>query len=166
MADRILVPLAFSQFSSGIVRYAAKLAEAFDSELILVNVISSRDLEAVERITSYGYKVDIEHYLETIREERREKLMAMTESLNLPDDKVSFTFRVGDPTVELLKVVVEKEVDMVVMGTKTRDLRNVFTGSVAERMFRKCPVTIVSYRDSNTSERLYRRAKKLFEKKH
>ncbi len=166
MANKILVPLAFSQFSRGIVRYAAKLAEALGSELILVNVISTRDLEAVERITSFGYRVDTEHYLETIKKERREELLVITEALTLPDEQVSFTFRIGDPTTELLKVVVEKEVDMVVMGTKTRDLRNVFTGSVAERMFRRCPVTIVSYRDGVTSEKLYRRVKKLFDKKH
>lgn len=166
MADRILVPIAFSQYSKGIIEYAAKLAESLGQGLLLVNIISTRDLESVERITSYGYKVDTDHYMDTIRKERRDELMALTENLTLPDEQVSFTFRVGDPTTELLKLVVEKEISMVVMGTKTRDLRNVFTGSVAERIFRKCPVTVVSYRDIKTSERLYKRAQKLVDKKH
>jgi len=65
-----------------------------------------------------------------------------------------FSFRVGDPTNELLKVVIDKDIDMVVMGIKTHDVRHIFAGSVAERMFRKCPVPIVSYRGDELSERL------------
>lgn len=166
MVKRILVPIAFSQYSQGMLDYAASLAGPLDAELIIVNIISSRDLEAVERISSYGYKVDTDHYLETIRTERRDQIIAMTENLTLPDNKVRFTFRMGDTTTELLKLIVEKEVDMIVMGVKTRDFKTMFTGSVAERIFRKCPVTVVSYRDDTTASRLQKRAQKLLEKKH
>ena len=166
MVKKILVPVAFSPFSKGIITYAAGLAEALGAELLLANIISNRDIEAVERITSYGYKVDTEHYMETIHKERQQQIFDMVAELTLPDAKVTYTFKVGDPTTELLKIVVRKEIDMVVMGVKTRDLKNVFTGSVAERVFRKCPVTVVSYRDRNTSEKLHKRAMRLVDKKH
>ncbi len=77
--------------------------------------------------------------------------------MTLPDEQVSFSFRVGDPTNELLKLVVDKNIDMVIMGIKTHDVRHIFAGSVAERMFHKCPVTLVSYRDEEISERLLKR---------
>ncbi|MCP3892880.1 MAG: universal stress protein [Desulfobulbaceae bacterium] len=157
MVKRILVPIAFSQYSKGIVNYAAELATATGAELVVVNVINERDLEAVDKITSFGYKVDVEHYVETIKKERQEKLDKLMAQLTLPDDRVTYTFCLGEPTNELLKLVEDREIDMVVMGVKTNDLRHIFTGSVAERMFRKCPVTVVSYRDEDISERLRKR---------
>ncbi len=157
MIKKILVPIAFSKYAKGILTYSANLAESTGAELVVVNVINDRDLEAVDKITSFGYKVDIEHYMETIKEERRAELAGLMESLTLPDEKVSFTFCVGDPTNELLKIVVDQEIDTVVMGVKTNDIRHIFTGSVAERMFRKCPVTIISYRDDEISERLLKK---------
>lgn len=160
MRRKILVPIAFSEYSEGIVNYAASIAEPMGAEMMIVNVINERDLEAVERIAHFGYKVDGEHYVHTIQEERRAVLEKLTDKLTLPDELVTFTFLVGDPANELLKLVVEKDVDMVVMGVKTRDVRHLFTGSVAERMFRRCPCTIVSYRGENTQERLRKRIEK------
>ena len=154
MFDKILVPIAFSKYSSGILKYAANLAEPLGAHLIVVNVVNERDLEAVERISSFGYKVDGEHYVDTIQKEREEELVEHLKDLTLPDDQVSFMFRVGEPTHELLKIVVEEKVDMVVMGMKTKDIKHIFAGSVAERMFRKCPATIVSYREDDIAERL------------
>ncbi|CAG35472.1 universal stress protein [Desulfotalea psychrophila] len=166
MIQKILVPIAFSQHSQGMLDYAAELAESLDAELLIVNIISTRDIEAVERISSYGYKVDTEHYLETIRKDRGAQIIELTEKLTLPDERVSFSFRMGDPTTELLKMIVEQEIDMIVMGVKTRDFTAMFTGSVAERLFRKCPITVVSYRDKTTAGKLHRRAEKLLDKKH
>ncbi len=160
MIKKILVPIAFSDFSKGILDHAAEIAAPIGAELLIVNVINERDLEAVERIASYGYKVDGEHYVHTIQDERRQMLEELTANLTLPDDKVSFTFLLGDPATELLKMVVDEDIDMVVMGVKTKDIRHIFTGSVAERMFRRCPCMVVSYRDDKTSERLRKRIEK------
>lgn len=164
MRKKILVPIAFSQFSDGIVKYAAAIAEPMGAEMIIVNVINERDLEAVERIAHFGYKVDGEHYVHIIQEERRGLLEKITDKLTMPDDKVSFTFLVGEPANELLKMVVEEDIDMVVMGVKTKDVRHLFTGSVAERMFRRCPCTIISYRDESTQNRLRKRIEKHMKK--
>ena len=101
--------------------------------------------------------MDIEHYLETIKKERREELEKMMGELTLPDEKVTYTFCVGDPANELLKLVLDQGVDMVVMGVKNNDISHIFTGSVAEKMFRKCPVTVVSYRDDEISAKLRRK---------
>jgi len=164
MVKKILVPIAFSKYSQGILNYAAGIAEPLGAELLIVNVINERDLAAVDKIASFGYKVDIESYLETLKSEKREELKKLTASMTLPDEQVSFSFRVGDPTNELLRLVVDKNIDMVIMGIKTHDVRHIFAGSVAERMFRKCPVTVVSYRDDEISERLLKKFTKHREK--
>ncbi len=160
MISKIMVPVAFSKYSLGILDFAADIAEPLGAELKVVNVISDRDLEAVNKITEFGYKVDSEKYLETVKKERRDAITAMADHLTLPDDKVSFTFLIGDPTEELLRFAVEGEVDLVVMGIKARDLKHMFAGSVAERMFRRCPVPVLSYRGDDIAERLRKRVYK------
>ena len=160
MIKKIMVPLAFSKYSVGILDYAADIAELMGAQLFLVNVINERDLDAVTKITSFGYKVDSDQYMKTIKEERRRELTKMSEHLTLPDDQVSYTFLIGDPTSEMLRFVVENDIDAVVMGVKARDIKHVFTGSVAERMFRKCPVPIISYRGDDIAERLRKRVYK------
>jgi nucleotide-binding universal stress UspA family protein len=157
MIKKILVPLAFSKYSKGILGFAADLAASTGAELLVVNVINQRNLEAVNKITSFGYKVDAEHYVETIKKERREELKKIMGELMLSEEKVSHTFCVGDPANELLKLVIDQGVDVVVMGVKAHDISHIFTGSVAEKMFQKCPVTVVSYRDDEISDKLRRK---------
>ncbi len=157
MFKKILVPIAFSQYSRGILEFASELAKPLGAELLVVNIINERDLEAVERISSFGYKVDGDQYVQTIQKERLAELEKLLSNIDIPDEKVNFEFLAGDPSNELLKLVVTQEIDMVVMGIKTRDIRHIFAGSVAERMFRKSPITIVSYRDGDVAERLKKR---------
>lgn len=160
MIKKILVPLAFSRYAQGILNYAADLAEVTGAEILIANIINERDLKAIDKITSFGYKVDIEHYLETIKKERLEELVELLANLTLPDEKVTYVFNVGEPTDELLKLIIDRDIDMVVMGVRANDIRHIFTGSVAERMFRKCPVPIVSYRSDDISSRLRTRIAK------
>lgn len=160
MIRKILVPIAFSPLSRELVGYAASLAGQLGAEMFLVNVINDRDLEAVDRIASYGYDVDKDQYLDTLKKERLEFFEGIIKEHEIPVRQFSCTFRVGDPASELLHIVVEEEIDMVVMGVKSRDIRHIFTGSVAERLFRKCPCTIVSFRDDDTAERLSKRIQK------
>ncbi|MGB3212736.1 MAG: universal stress protein [Desulforhopalus sp.] len=160
MIKKILVPLAFSKYAKGILTYAADLAASTGADILVVNVINQRNLDAVNKIASFGFKVDVEDYIETIKKERREELEKMMSGLTLPDEKVSYTFCVGDPAFELLKLIVDQEIDTVVMGVKNTDISHIFTGSVAEKMFQKCPVTIISYRDDDIAKRLRKKITK------
>ena len=149
-----MVPLAFSKYSQGILDYAAGLAAPMGAELLVVNVINKRDLDAVQKIASFGYKVDTEKYIEIMKKERRDQIVKLTAPLTLPDDRISFTFLIGDPSTELLRYVVENDIDIVVMGIKNQEFIHFLAGSVAERMFRKCPVPVLSYRGDDIAVRL------------
>jgi nucleotide-binding universal stress UspA family protein len=155
---KIMVALGFSEYAEGIFDYSAKLAKSLDAQLIVVNVINSRDVEAVASVASMGYEVDGDHYVSTIKEERKIKLEEMQKKSVFKGENLKTIFKVGNPTDELLKTIIEEKVDMVVMGIKGRtDLQNVFVGSVAEKIFRRCPVTCISYRDEKNAERLRKR---------
>jgi len=155
---KIMVPLAFSSFSRDMLEFAATLARPFSAELVLVNVINERDVEAVQRITSFGYQVDEEEYVRTIEQERIAQVEKMLESIDFPEERIHVIFKVGRPAATLLQVALKEQVDMIVMGIKAKtELTHAFTGSVAEKLFRRSPITIVSYRDEHNAGRLRRR---------
>jgi nucleotide-binding universal stress UspA family protein len=155
---KIMVPLAFSPFSKGMLKYAAELAQGLEAELLLVNVINERDVEAVERIASFGYEVNGANYVKEVEKDRISALEQIITELDFPEERMIFKFKVGRPSDVLLALAIEEQVDMIVMGIKAKsDLVHAFTGSVAERLFRRSPVTLVSYRDEHNAAKLRER---------
>ena len=156
--QKVMVALSFAEHSQDKFRYAARLAKKMNAALIACSVINSRDVEAVRRIVSMGYDVDGEHYVESIRKERRQLLDQYIAISGFPTEKIQVIFRVGNPADELLKIAVEESVGLIVMGIKGRsELERLLVGSVAEKLFRRSPIPIVSYRDPKSAERLLKR---------
>ncbi len=157
---KILVALAFSPYSEGIFNYAEKIARKFNAELIIGSIINVRDVSAVRMITSMGYEVNGDHYVQSIKEERERMLEQFLEKTPFDREKIRTIIKVGNPIDELLKLIVKENIDMVVMGIKGRsDLEHVFIGSVAEKLFRRSPVPVISFRDEKNAERLRKRIK-------
>jgi nucleotide-binding universal stress UspA family protein len=157
--EKIMVPLAFSPYSQGIVNYAVMLAKSLNvQKLIFVSVINQRDVAAVDTITSFGYEVDGSHYVEEIKKQRAAELDKLLEKNDFPEDQIKLIITVGKPADKLLKYALKEEVDMIVMGVKAKsEIIHAFTGSVAEKLFRRSPITIVSYRDETIAARLRKR---------
>ena len=152
---RVMVAIGFSDYSEEILGYAAKMATALNADLLVTSVINSRDVDAVQAISAMGYDVDGEHYVSGIRAEREQKLKAFLKKLNFPAEKIQLIVRVGNPIDELLKIAVKEKVDLIVMGIKGRtDLEYALVGSVAEKMFRRSPIAVLSYRDKKNADRL------------
>jgi nucleotide-binding universal stress UspA family protein len=71
-------------------------------------------------------------------------------------------FQIGNPIDELLKLILAEDIDVIVMGPKGRtDLEHILVGSVAEKIFRRSPATIISYRGDKVAERLKKRIKNI-----
>jgi len=155
---KIIVALGFSPYAKEIFNYAAGLALKLDADLMVVNVINSRDIATVTTISGMGYEVDEEHYIENIKQERKKILDEIIKASSFPEVRVRAIFKVGDPVDELLKAAVEERADMIVMGTKGRtDLAHIFVGSVADKVFHRSPVPVVSFRDEKTAQRMQHR---------
>lgn len=154
---KIMVALAFAEHSQGIFDYAADLATSLNADLIVANVINERDVRAVSQVSSMGYNVDGEHYIAGVREDRMRVGETIVKSSAFPSARVTMVVRVGNPVKELLAVAVEEKVDMIVMGPRgrTTELEHFRIGSVAEKLFRKSPITVVSYRDEKHASRLH-----------
>jgi len=155
---KVLVALAFSEYAQGTFTFAADFANCTKAELIVASVINERDVESVRTISAMGYEVDGEHYIQNIKAERARLLEGITSGSDLPPDRIRTVFVVGNPWDELLKLIVEEKIDVVVMGPKGRtDLEHVLVGSVAEKVFRRSPATVISYRDETIAKRLHKR---------
>ena len=151
---KVLVALAFSEYAQGTFTFAADFAKCAGAELIVASVINERDVASVRTITAMGYEVDGEHYIENIKAERKQALESIVSASELPRDRIRTVFVVGNPIDELLKLILTEAVDVVVMGPKGRtDLEHVLVGSVAEKIFRRSPATVISYRDDKVAER-------------
>jgi nucleotide-binding universal stress UspA family protein len=157
--EKIMVPLAFSPYSKGIVEYAVMLARSFDvKQLLFVSVVNQRDVDAVETITSFGYEVDGTHYVKEIEKARIAALDELVKDIDFPEERMKLIISVGKPADKLLKHAVREEVDMIVMGVKAKsEIIHAFTGSVAEKLFRRSPITIVSYREDTIASKLRKR---------
>ncbi|RTZ95476.1 MAG: hypothetical protein DSY90_13580 [Deltaproteobacteria bacterium] len=154
----IMVALGFSHYCADLFRYASRLAANLDADLLAASVINARDVTAVGRVVSMGFAVDGEHYVESIRSERLELLERYVQESGFPANRVRSIIRVGNPLDELVKMTISEDVQMLVMGVRGRsDLEHIFVGSIAEKLFRRSPVTIVSYRDDTSARRLRKR---------
>jgi len=157
---KIMVPITLKPDSEGLFNYAAKIATLLNAELIFTSIINSRDISAIGMVTSMGYKVDSEHYVEGVKAGRKEILEQFLSQSSFNRENIRTIIKVGNPVDELLKLIVKKDIDMIVMGVKGRtDLEHVLVGSVAEKLFRRSPVPVISYRDEKSSKRLRKKIK-------
>jgi len=153
---RIMVAVGFNdEYTDGLLKYAAQISQSLNAELIVGSIINLRDVEAVDTIAAMGYEVDSKQYVAGIKQERQQALDKILKKISFPVEKTRMIFKVGHPTEELLKIAVNENADLIIMGIKGRsDLESVLVGSVAEKVFRRSPVPILSYRDEKNAERL------------
>lgn len=145
--NKILVAICFSDYCGGTFDYATRLAAQLQAELIVANVIDAKDVKAISKIESMGYSISAKDYIEGVKEERKAELKKMVAESGFPKEKVKLSFKVGHPLEKLIKVINDEDVDLVVMGSKGRsDHPRLLAGSVAEKMFRHSPVSVVFYK--------------------
>ena len=152
---KIMVGCDFSKYSKNTLTYAANLSEKLQAELIIVNVINKREIDTILKVAEGQFDRNIEKYVEKTAQEyetrvkadrtrQMEKLIEEVGCAHLPIKKV---FRVGVPFQELISAIEDEGADLMVMGPKGRsDFAGVLFGSNAEKVFRRCPIPLLSVR--------------------
>lgn len=154
--SKIMVAFDFSKYSKNALAYAVELADSLGASLVMVNIINERDLKAIRTITKEDmfsssaekYKKEtMKLYVSNKKEELSKKIDELIEEANGTHLSIKKVFRVGVPFQELIRAVKDEGVDLMVMGSKGRsDIAEVLFGHTAEKMFRRCPVPLLSIR--------------------
>jgi nucleotide-binding universal stress UspA family protein len=88
-----------------------------------------------------------EAYIRQHKLEREANLKTLIEESGHPGLFLKTVIRTGVPFQELIQMVESENIDLVVMGTRGRtNLASVLLGATAEKMFRYCPIPILSVR--------------------
>ena len=144
---KILVALAFAEYSKDVFNYAAKLALDLDADLLAVHIIDIRYVEAISHVEAMGYEVSAEKYIESSKEERNSQFDELAKGASFPPEKMQKIVVVGHPDDQLIKVISQEKVDLVVMGARSHSERaHVLVGSVANKVFHHAPVPVLFYR--------------------
>jgi len=146
---KILVALAFAEYSKDVFNYAAKLALDLEAGLTAVHIIDIRYVEAISHVEAMGYEVSAENYIESSKEERRSQFDALAKEASFPLAKMKKIIVVGHPDDQLIRVIDQEKVDLVVMGARSHgELPHVLVGSVANKVFHHSPVPVLFYRST------------------
>ena len=148
--QKALVCVDLSDYSEITMEYATALASNLVTWLVVLNVINSRDVEAV-RSASHYYpgQFSVEHYLKEAKADRYKRTLEMVKRYFHSDmTQVNILIQTGVPFKEILKTVEEEKVDLVIIGNKGRgNALGTLLGSNAEKVFRHSPMPVLSVRD-------------------
>ncbi|WP_447983703.1 universal stress protein [Nitrospira sp. Nam74] len=144
--QKILVPVAYSPCSEEAFRVAISMARVFQSEVIVLHVVDTKHLEALNAL---GLALPSEEVQQKKRLRHYARLNARR-LLSLDDAKGVSIQRLileGSPFVEIARTVRAEKVALVVMGSYggIGDVNRIFFGSTAEKVVRTagCPVLTV-----------------------
>lgn len=148
---KILVACDLSDHSGKLLEYAAELSESMKIPLIIVNVINQKDIHALQQAIHkedlMNSGISIEDYLKDLKEERLRSIQKIIKESSYPYINPKKIIRIGIPFEAISQTAIEEGADLVVMGTSGRtQTSGVLLGSTAEKMFRYCPVSLLSVR--------------------
>jgi nucleotide-binding universal stress UspA family protein len=148
---QILVACDLSKFTPQVLDYAVVLAQNTGARMILANIINPRDTDAIAHAIHKTLLVQKEAapeaFIHQHKLEREARLKTLIDESGHPGLFIKTIVRTGEPFQELINITESEHTELVVMGTRGRsNLQSVLLGATAEKMFRHCPVPLLSVR--------------------
>ena len=149
--ERIMVGVDLSDYSVMTLDYGVALARGFMAQMIIINVINARDIEAVRNASRYyPEKIDVDDYIKKAKDDRYNRVHALIKK-HFPDDltRMKIVVQVGVPFESILQSIESEGAELVVVGNKGKgNVMGTLFGANAEKVFRHSPVPVLSVRDS------------------
>jgi nucleotide-binding universal stress UspA family protein len=155
--NRVLVPLDGSKHSDEVMRFLLRMPLPHYAEVLLMTVVQSFAAAFVK-----AYTLDLERDREIIaalqeaEEEAAKRLMAEAESeFRKGGYRVSAIVARGDPSQEILREAVGRNVDLIAVGAKgITSIRGFLLGSVAQRVARYATSSVLIVRPAKAERRV------------
>ncbi|WP_372682010.1 universal stress protein [Desulfosarcina sp.] len=152
---KILAACDLSAYTGDVLDTAIGLADSLDAGLLVINVINQRDMDSMQKALekiAFGYEnvpISLAQHRADMESERLQSLREAIARAGGADRECDYLIKIGDPFQVIVEVIDQEQADLVVIGTKGRsNLSDVLQGSIAERLFRRCPVPLLSVRIS------------------
>jgi len=143
MYKRILVPLDGSASSEEVFPHIRPLVQAFDAEVILLQVILAPTEEFAVRTSALSPPQAIRR----IQIKTRTYLKSLCSKLEKEGIRASYLIREGGIPEEILEVAQFMQADMIAMSTYGRSQTHLFLlGSVAYQVVRHSPLPVLLIR--------------------
>jgi nucleotide-binding universal stress UspA family protein len=136
--DRVLLTTDFSSISEKALPYAAAIVRHFGATLFVVHVVATED---------YAHIPASEHTLALARmkQEAERRIMATLATSHFQGIPHKIILGHGDVLAVLSRIVVDEDIDLIVTGTHGKHgLEKLFTGSMAEEIFRLASVPVLA----------------------
>jgi nucleotide-binding universal stress UspA family protein len=146
---KILCPIDFSEDSQQAMQVAAELARGSQATLVLLYVWQPK-----QWMTDYGMQWPNEVLLEAQATEEGKLAAYRVDAQRLGAPEVAARLLRGEPWDQIVSAARDDAaVDLIVMGTHGRTgLRRALIGSVAERVVRHAPCTVMVVRAPQTRQ--------------
>jgi len=142
MIQRILVATDFSPSADEAWRCAVDLARSLDADLHLVHVAMPMPGDAPQKVDQ-----DYEHAVALAQRLLEDRAASATLG-----SRVKTVLRRGEPVQVLAAMARDENIDLVIVGTHQRHRAgDILVGSVAERLIRLAPCTVVVVKPRKTS---------------
>jgi len=138
--QRILVPVDFSAFSEGLLRYAGALAGCYGAGLDLLHVV-----EPLPSGGAFSGALPALEYTRIMEGRAREHLLDLVGKTNAPAPETRLHVESGHAAAGILDFAERTGVDLIVLATQGRSgIERFLIGSVAERVVRTAPCPVLT----------------------
>ena len=140
---KVLVAVDFSTYSDNALKNAKFIMGRKPDHIFVLHVI---DNDFIKKCISSGIG-SASHIKKTLFVEAKERLKIFLQEQNITKGSIETEVTKGTPFLEINKKAIEKDVNIVIMGTHgtSGDMKTIFFGSTTERVLRfiKKPVLCV-----------------------
>ena len=139
--QRLLVPIDFSEHAGRALAYAIAWGRQLNAHLTLIHVIQSLSDVGLEMASSAPSA-----HLERLEKELARHMNGYLQQVVDAGAQGDLVMAHGSPVDEMIKVVNDRGIDLIIMGSHGRSgFNRLLLGSMAEKVMRlaPCPVLIV-----------------------
>ena len=141
---KVLVPIDFSDYSKNSLKFAVNFIKYFHAELFLIYVI-----EPVIYPPDFSMgQIAIPAIDGEIDKRAFEELQNLAKNEIPPDVKCKSIIKTGKPYLEIIETAKEEDIDLIIIASHGHTgVEHILFGSTAEKVVRKAPCPVLSFRD-------------------